>query len=64
MWLTKNSQSQGNPQLPTGKYIITVVKEVFMISGDIKDNYEYSRKYRLVFMKGGSNIFLIEYEAQ
>ena len=32
--------------------------------GDISDNYEYSRKYRLVFMKGGSNIFLIEYEAQ
>ena len=44
MWLTKNSQSQGNPQLPTGKYIITVVKEVLMISGDIKNNYEYGRK--------------------
>ena len=32
--------------------------------GDISDNYEYSRKYRLVFMKDVSNSCLIEYEAQ
>ena len=35
-----------------------------MTSGDIKDNYEYSRKQRLVFMKDGSNSFEIEYEAK
>ena len=35
-----------------------------MISGDIKDNYEYSGNQRLVFMKDGSNSVEIVYEAQ